>query len=278
MSMEFGEIGAGAPWSMDEIPYGELDRVAVGEDTLLFHIVASASFVEITSDLYTRNLIEYFRGDDEVVDWLANHWEPEELQHGASLKRYVQIAWPAFDWESAYRSFLVEYAHFCKLEQLAPTRALEMAARCVVETGTATFYRTLSDAAPEPILREITAKISADEVRHYKNFYHFFRKYRDSEHPGRTSVLRTLWGRAMEVDAEDAYVAFKHVYLATHPDTEFQAADYAAFREGFRRLAKPYFPYEMAMKMLLQPLGLAPALRRVVLPPVTSATRMLLFR
>src|ERR1700730_1568303 len=66
----------------------------VREDALLFYILASASFLEITSDLYTRNLVEFFRRDSEVIEWLENGWESEELQHGAALKRYVETAWP----------------------------------------------------------------------------------------------------------------------------------------------------------------------------------------
>ena len=272
-------VGRGElPWSMDAIPYRDVAREAVEDDELLFQMVASASFVEITSDLYTENLIEYFRDDPELVEWLAHHWEPEELQHGAALKRYVETAWPDFDWRGAYEAFFAEYRRCCSLENLAPTRALEMVARCVVETGTASFYRMLADAAPEPVLREIAENIAADEVRHYKNFYYFFRRYRDTESPGRAAVLRTLWDRAQEVDAEDAYIAFKHVFLAGKSHAEFQAVDYETFRNGVRRIGRDYFPYGMALKMFLKPLGLAPAIGRMVLPPATVATRFLLLR
>jgi len=266
------------PWSMEAIRYRDIARDAVEDDTLLFQIVASASFVEITSDLYTENLIEYFRDDPELVDWLAHHWEPEELQHGAALKRYVETVWPDFDWQRAYVGFFAEYSRCCSLENLAPTRALEMVARCVVETGTASFYRMLAEAAPEPILRQIAGNIAADEVRHYKNFYYFFRRYRASEHPGRTAVLKTLWDRAQEVDTEDAYIAFKHVFLVSNPGAEFRPADYETFRAGVRRIGRTYFPYGMALKMFLKPLNLAPAIGRVVVPSATAATRFLLLR
>ncbi len=268
----------GLPWSMEAIRYGDIAHEAVADDELMFQLVASASFVEITSDLYTRNLIEYFRDDPELVDWLAHRWEPEELQHGAALKRYVETVWPRFEWKRAYAGFFAEYSRCCSFENLAPTRALEMVARCVVETGTASFYRMLAEAAPEPILREIASNIAADEVRHYKNFYYFFRRYRESENPGRAAVLRTLWDRAQEVDAEDAYFAFKHVFLASKPDAEFRPADYDAFRGGVRRMSREHFPCGMALKMFLKPLGLAPAIGRVVLPPATAATRFLLLR
>jgi hypothetical protein len=276
--MPGGRYPGGASWSVDEIPYGALDRAAVREDLQLFYTVATASFVEITSDLYTRNLVDFFRGDDAVVDWLRHGWEPEELQHGAALRRYVETAWPDFDWAAAYADFLVEFKQFCSVDQLAPTRALEMAARCVVETGTASFYRMLSEMSPEPVLRRLTARIRRDEVRHYKHFYRYHVRYRALERPSRRAIAQTLWSRVGEVDAEDAFYAFKHVHLARHPDARFERRDYDGFRAGFRSLAKRHFPYAMAVKMLLKPLGLPGPLGRVVLPAATVATRFLLLR
>lgn len=137
--------------------------------------MACASFVESGSDLYTQNLVDFFRGDDEVTAWLTHQWEAEELQHGRALRAYVSHVWPEFDWEGAYRSFLEEYATYCKVELLAPTRGLELAARCVIETGTASYYRALARSTTEPVLRDLASRIAADEVSHYKHFYRFFR-------------------------------------------------------------------------------------------------------
>ncbi|MGA2087963.1 MAG: ferritin-like domain-containing protein [Stellaceae bacterium] len=267
-----------APWSMKDIPYHTLDRELVRDDALLLYIIASASFIEITSDHYTRNLIAFFQGDPEIVDWLQNHWEPEEMQHGASLKRYVQTAWPDFDWEKAYRDFMGEYGALCSNEHYASTRALEMAARCVVETGTSSFYRMMAEITAEPVLKELTAKISSDEVRHYKHFYHYFLRYQESERQGRAAVLKTLWERAMEIDDEDAFIAFKYVFLARNPGVEFKRRDYDDYRKGLRRIGKAHFPFDMALKMFLKPLGLSTAIGRMVLPPVTAATRLLMLR
>ena len=276
MSEDNARYPGDAPWSVDTIPYHALDRERVKDNVLLLHVVAAASFVEITADVYTRYIADYFRGDDEVVVWLERAWESEEIQHGRALRRYVETAWPDFDWERAYQGFLGDFMSYCSIEQLEATRALEMAARCVVETGTATLYRTMADASPEPVLRQIAAAISADEVRHYKHFYHFFLRYRERERPSRAAVARTLWRRMREVDAEDAYLAFKHVYLTHHPGAVFREADYAAYRAQLRPFAARHYPYRMASKMLLKPLGLAPPLSRVATPAVASVSRLLL--
>lgn len=267
-----------AAWTVDDIPYDSVDPALMRNQTELFYIVAAASFVEITSDLYTRNLIEFYRGDEDIADWLGNYWEQEEVQHGLALKRYVQAAWPDFDWEKAYHAFFDEYSRVCLVDNLAETRALEMVARCVVETGTSVFYRTLSEAAPEPVLKAITAKISEDEVRHYKHFYHFFRHYRDQDPPSKLAVLRELWRRGAGVKAEDAYFAFKHVFLVANPDASFTEEEYDRFRASFRRIGRDAFPYTMAVKMILKPLDLSPPVGRVAQPALEYTTRYLFSR
>ncbi len=199
----------------------------------------------------------------------------EEVQHGAALRRYVETAWPDFDWDAAYQDFLTAYAPLCTIDQLAATRALEMAARCVVETGTATFYRMLSERTREPVLKQLAAKISADEVRHYKHFYRWFLRYRAVERPSRAAVLRTLWNRAAEIDSEDAFVAFKAVFLARNPHASFRKGDYDAYRKAIVQLGKHHYPYAMMVKMLLKPLGLNAIVGRAVLPAIASALRFL---
>jgi hypothetical protein len=264
-----------ASWSIDSMLYHSLERERVKDNPLLFYVVASASFVEIASDIYARNLAEFFRGDPEVVDWLERAWEKEELQHGRALKRYVEIAWPDFDWDAAYRNFIAEFLPFCGFEQFAATRALEMVARCVVETGTATFYRALAETNSEPLLTQIATAISADEVRHYKHFYRFFLRYREREKTSRMAVARTLWSRMGAVDAVDAFYGFKHVYLARNPNASFRDNDYANFRAQLKPFAARHFPHRMASKMLLKPLDLSPQAGWLAVPAVASASRLL---
>ena len=264
-------------WSLADIPFDKIDRTAVADDRQLFFLVAAASFIEITSDTYTRNLIEFCAGDDEVVDWLENGWQHEEVQHGTALRRYVETAWPWFDWETAYRNFHGEYMKFCAVDLLAETRALEMVARCVVETGTSSFYRMLSDASPEPVLRRLAGFISVDEVGHYKNFYRFFRLYAEREQPSRVDVMRQLLHRLRVIDAEDAAIAFKHVRLTSRPDEPLGDDEYNVFRRGLQPIARRHYRYEPAVKMLLRPLRLPGLATRVAVPLGTAIARRSLF-
>jgi hypothetical protein len=263
-----------ASWSIDDIPYHSLAAERVRGDRRLFDLVASASFIEITSNRYTDMLVEFFAGDGEVVEWLEQNWQNEELQHGAALKKYVQTAWPDFDWEAGYRLFLADYGPTCTVDRLSETRALEMASRCVIETGTATFYRALSELSPDPVLKRLAGAISADEVRHYKHFHRYFLRYREIERPNRFAILRTLLNRASDVESEDALCAYKAVFTVRNPTAEFGRNDYAAYRDGVVRLLRDHYPHGMAVKMLLKPLDLNPLVGRAMLPAITSATRL----
>lgn len=260
-------------WTLDDIPWHAVQRHAVAHEEELFYLVTVASFIEITTDLYTRNLIAYFSDDEEVTAWLDRHWEHEELQHGQSLKRYVQTAWPEFDWDGAYQSFFREYAECCKVNLLEPTRSMEMAARCVVEMGTASYYTTLSRLSRDPVLSELTDLIREDEVRHYKHFYHYFLRYRQREGASRTRTLRALWHRLKMIDGEDGLIAMKHVYLACHPGGSFDKRVYRDLQKRCRHAAGQHFPHEMSIKMLIKPLDLSPRVQHVALPILTEVAR-----
>jgi len=256
------QAGPSRHWTVQEIPYGSIDRQRARADPYLLYLVAGASFVAITSDLYAGNLAEYFAGDSGLSQWLRERWEPEEKQHGRALRRYVETVWPELDWEKAYQGFYAEYAHFCAVSKLGPTRALELASRCVVETGTATFYATLAKVRPEPVLAELANRIKDDESRHYNLFLYHYGRWAASEGTGRDAVLAALRGRMEELDQEDIYCASKHVFQALHPGQRFTLADHWRIKRHYTRLARRHYPYRTAARMLLRPLRLGASCSR----------------
>lgn len=262
-------------WHIDDIPFYLIEPASLHANADLFYLLAAASFVEITSDLYTRTLLEYFEHDAQIGSWLRDTWQLQELQHGAALRRYVTRVWPEFDWGGAYARFYDEYSLYCKPELLAPTRTLELVARCVVETGTASLYTMIHALSAEPVLRQLVHLIRDDEVHHYRHFYHAYVRYRGLAPARRRDVARTLFRRVRTVDNEDAYLSFKHVYLARHPaETQVKSA-YKAFRKRLVRLARRYYPYDMAAKMFLKPLGLNPRLRHATVPLLAAGAKYL---
>jgi rubrerythrin len=259
-------------WSLDDIPWQAIRHDAVAGSEAFFYLITSASLMESATDLYTANLLDYFAGDDEVTSWLERYWLPEELQHGLALRRYVETAWPDFPWETVREHFVEEFRPFCD-EALEQARGLEMASRCVVEMGTASFYTTLSRASPDPVLALVTRHIAEDEVRHYKHFYRYFRKYREIEHSRRSDVAPALWRRLRMTGGEDRTVVLKHVHGARHPRIPFDAAVYRDVRRQCRRVLRPHFPLEMSVRMLLKPLALGPRTQRVTVPVLTTLVR-----
>jgi hypothetical protein len=82
-----------------------------------------------------------------------------------------------------------------------------MIARCVVESGTSSYYSAIRDATEEPLLREIAGRIAADEYRHYKLFYETLNKQKEPE----LSFWRKLQiavGRVRESDDDELAYAW----------------------------------------------------------------------
>jgi len=261
-------------WTLDDIPWRAIRHDVVARSDAFFYLVASASLMESATDLYTENLIEFLAGDDEVTSWLEHYWLPEELQHGRALRRYVETAWPEFEWEPAYRRFVEEFRPFCDTS-LENKRSLEMASRCVVEMGTASYYTTLSRASPEPVLSLLARRIVEDEVRHYKHFYRFFRQYREAECPSRAAILPALWRRLRMTGGDDSFIVLRNVYRGRYPEAAFDAAMYRDLRRQCRDLVRDHFPHEMSVRMLLKPLALGPRTQRAALPVAVALARRL---
>lgn len=258
---------------MEDIAYGQVERGLIVDKRDWFYLVTASSYVEILSDLYARNLGDYYAGDDEACAWLARKWEPEEMQHGRALRRYVESVWPDFDWERGFEGFRVDYSPYCQTSLLGPTRTLEMAARCVVETGTSSFYAMVRDASPEPVLARIAGHIHDDEVGHYKGFYRFYRDYQKREAHPRWRVAREIWRRIAEVDNEDAYLAVKNVAMVDKPGQDYTRKDFIVFRNRIREWMRLYYPFPSAVKMLLKPLDLPTSLQRVAVSVLVAGAR-----
>jgi len=247
------------PWRLQDIDFSRLERDKVRGDDALFFLLATSALVEAATHHYASNLIDYYAGDAELATWLRAQWQPEELQHGEALRAYVEAVWPEFSWDRAFGGFYPEYAAACTQEELEPSRALEMAARCVVETGTSTLYQTLNTYATEPVLREITARLKSDEVRHYSYFYDAYRRYcAENGRPPRWKVGRALLRRVLEAFSDDGDIAFRHAWNGRHPDQPSTPENYKTFQKAMRERITPCLPVTMSTKMLLKPLALSP--------------------
>lgn len=266
-----------AHWQIRDIDFDGIDFAAARTDETLLAIIAASSMIESASDVYTAMLVRYFSADREVGDWLAGQWEPEELQHGRVLRDYIERVWPSFDWEKTFKSFVDEYGNYCVIEELGPTPALEMASRCMVETGTATLYRAIHEYAREPVLRDIVHRIGEDEIRHFKHFYRFFKLYQEREQLSRYEVAKALLGRVAEVRRDDATCAFRHVFAGRFPESCGDNQRLQLWTQNAYSMVKKHFPYPLAAKMLLAPLDLPPRVKPWMAAPLACAVRVIMW-
>ena len=155
-------------WTLDDIDWSAFDSARV--DPGLLALVKAASLVEANAADYVAYLNGVFAGDDAFLGQIAT-WGTEEAQHGTVLGRWAMLADPSWDFDAALAAFRSGYRiEVDATASIRGSRAGELLARQVVETGTSSFYTALRDASAEPLLRRIAGRIAADEFAHYRLF------------------------------------------------------------------------------------------------------------
>lgn len=160
-------------WGLDDVHWSlfEADKVAPG----LLAAVKAAALVEYNAPDYVTYLKRVFADSGQATLDAIEQWGREEAQHGKALGRWAEMADPEFRLDEAFARFRKGYTppHFSgdSDQSVRGSRRGEMIARCVVESGTSSYYSAMRDASEEPVLQEIAGRIAADEYRHYKLFY-----------------------------------------------------------------------------------------------------------
>lgn len=263
MHASIPEPRQGPAWRLADIDLSRIDLRHRG-DTTLFYLLANASFVESGSELYTRNLLTYYQGDAAIAEWLTTQWEAEELQHGAALRAYVTRLWPEFDWDEAYRRFFAEYSRSASPDAFEDSPYLELAARCMIETGTSTLYRMLYDYAREPLLKSILGHIRDDEVRHFKHFLSFVRAEQSRAGRRPLAVALAIARRVRESRTDDTWIAFRHAWEVRNPGRHCSRQEFDRWYRDVKDIIRSNYPFRMSAEMLVAPLSLPVALRRLV--------------
>ena len=189
-------------WTLADIPWQEFDSTKV--DAEILKVVKAAAMVEHNGGDYGTYLCNVFH-DDPEFQAVARNWAAEEVQHGQALAEWAKLADPNFDFDACFKRFAEGYkiATHAKTS-IRGSRSGELVARCIVETGTSSYYTALMEAVEEPVLKQICRNVAADEHRHYKLFYDYLRRYLKSEKVGR---LR---------ESEDDELAYAY-FAATEP-------------------------------------------------------------
>lgn len=196
-----------AHWSLTDIDWSRLRPELVAPD--LLETIKTAALVEANSADYVTYLRNVFQGDGSF-EQAALNWGSEEAQHGAALAEWAKRIDPAFDFAACLARFRAGYRLPLDTDNsVRGSRSGELIARCVVESGTCSFYSALRDSSAEPVLRQICHLIAQDEAAHYRLFYTHLRRYLPSQPLGLWARLRIAWGRVAETsDDELAYAYF----------------------------------------------------------------------
>lgn len=239
-------------WTLDDIPWTRFDPARLDPD--LVAVVKAASLVEHNSADYADYLCNVF-ADDPAFQAAAREWAVEEVQHGEALGRWAEMADPSFNFSESIARFRAGYRIPIEATQsVRGSRTGELTARCVVETGTSSFYSALRDASHEPVLKVICAKIAGDEFRHYKLFYTHMQTYLTREKPSRLRRILVAIGRFREADDDELAFAYHCANAGDAPyDRKSAAAAYAA------RAYRCYRPDHVrrAVNMILKATGVA---------------------
>ncbi len=240
-------------WTIETIPFENINANQIRHREDLFFLLTAGSFIEIASNIYSKNLTELFDDDNEVKTWLIDYWEPEEIQHGLALKRYVLQVWSDFDWDDAFDNFLSEIKPNTTVELLEQNKSLEMIGRCVVEIGTSSLYRSIYDQIDEPILKHLLGNIKNDEIRHYRNFYKYFDKYNQTDCNSKLSLLYTIKRRMFRNRTNSVVCALQNVFRWRYPEEAIDGKHFKKVTANIVSLLQQEYPFKMAMKMIIRP-------------------------
>ncbi|HEY8950907.1 MAG TPA: hypothetical protein VIM56_18630 [Rhizomicrobium sp.] len=215
-----------AGWTLDDVQWSKFDASKV--DPGLLQAVKAASLVEYNAPDYVTYLKKVFKASGPGILASIDHWGIEETQHGLALGRWAELADPTFDFKAAFARFREGYKapHFFNddVTSIRGSRRGEMVARCVVETGTSSFYSAIREAAEEPVLKEVAGRIAADEFRHYKLFYETLQTLDEPDLPFWRKLIVALT-RVNESDDDELAYAF---YAANIPSNEpYKREEYA---------------------------------------------------
>ena len=242
-----------AGWTLDDIPWDRFDRARL--DPEIVRLVKAAALVEYNGAAYAGHLCRVF-ANDLAFQNDATRWGEEEVQHGVALARWAALADPSFDFAAAMARFRDGYRiDGDKMFARRGSLAGEMIARCIVETGTSSYYTALKEASAEPVLREICRRIAADELRHYRLFYKKLDVCLAHDRLGRWARLRIAFGRFAETEDDELAYAY---YAANEAGAGYDRHRYSRAYE--RRAFALYRPHhvERMVVMTLKAVGLTP--------------------
>ncbi|MBU6497474.1 MAG: ferritin-like domain-containing protein [Rhodospirillales bacterium] len=241
-------------WRIEQVAWDRFDPAKLDPD--IVPLVKAAAMVERNGTDYGVYLNRVFADDPDFRAAVEN-WVTEEVQHGEALGRWAMLADPGWDFAAAFARYRAGYQ--IPLDATASVRGSrtgELIARCMVETGTSSYYTALAEATHEPVLREVCQLIAADEYRHFKLFYDHMRRYLGREHISFARRLRIAFGRIGESEDDELAFAYHCGNMPVSAGYD-HARSIAAYMAGAMMVYR-FHHIERGMGMVFKSVGLAP--------------------
>ncbi len=241
-------------WHIEQIAWASFDPSKVEPEVI--PLIKAAAMVERNGDDYAAYLKSVFH-DDPDFQAAADNWAVEENQHGDALGRWATLADPSFEYMTAFARYRAGYKIDVKADaSIRGSRTGELIARCIVETGTSSYYAALGEASEEPVLKQVCRLIAADEYRHFKLFYDHMKRYLARENLSFAKRLRVAFGRIGETEDDELAFAFhcSNDPLGMEYDHDRCSAGYMGRAMGYYR----YPHIERSMGMIFKSIGLEP--------------------
>ncbi|HWL83460.1 MAG TPA: ferritin-like domain-containing protein [Roseomonas sp.] len=241
-------------WHIEQVAWNRFDPARL--DPGIVPLVKAAAMVEKNGLDYAVYLNRVFV-DDPDFRQAADNWAVEEVQHGDALGRWAMLADPTWDFDTAFKRYREGYKIDVNADaSVRGSRTGELIARCMVETGTSSYYTALGESTEEPVLKEVCKLIAADEYRHFKLFYDHMKRYLAREKLSFPQRLRVAAGRIGE--SEDDELAF-----AFHCGNEAEGVpfDHKRCTAAYMGRAMGYYRFrhiERGMGMIFKSIGLTP--------------------
>ncbi|MDT7953274.1 MAG: ferritin-like domain-containing protein [Acetobacteraceae bacterium] len=241
-------------WNLSDVAWDSFDPSKV--DPAIVPLVKAAAMVEKNGLDYAVYLKRVFN-DDPDFKQASDNWAVEEVQHGDALGAWAMLADPDWSFDAAFQRYRDGYKLPLDVDaSVRGSRTGELIARCMVETGTSSYYTALGDATDEPVLKQVCKLIAADEYRHFKLFYDHMRRYLGREKLGMLSRLKIAAGRITE--SEDDELAFAY---HCGNEAETVAYDHGRCIAGYMGRAMSFYKWkhiERSTGMVLKTVGLPP--------------------
>lgn len=221
-----------AGWTLEDIPWDAFERSRI--DPKILPIIKAAAIVEFNAGDYRTYLNRVFH-DDPRVQKAVDGWADEEVMHGRALAKWAELADPSFNFDESFKIFTAGYSLPLEVDQsVRGSRTGELIARCMVETGTSSYYTALAAATDEPVLKAICLKIAQDEFAHYNLFHRHMTRYMSLERLGMWGRFKVAIGRIAESEDDELAYAYYAANNSGQPyDRKANASAYGQRAFGY---------------------------------------------